>query len=252
MPTTLETFGLNMLQPIQRPEDARQDACKFAASLTITKGQAIGVATATGLGQQLVPGASDGTQNFVGFSMYDFLTDANGKVFFSDSTGRHLAEHAVDHGAHLGQGHLRPGRLEDQGHARCRGGHVHPRRHDHHGRHQQADLYRARWHGHGHQLHRRRHHDRRSRVCRPHRRVERQRDHRSRRDRNWLGHGRSHRRHRWHAVHRRQLCHRRRHVDSCCHDGRERARDRRRARGLPRRSRTSQRLLGDSVITGRA
>jgi hypothetical protein len=87
MPTTLETFGLNMLQPIQRPEDARQDACKFAASLTITKGQAIGVATATGLGQQLVPGASDGTQNFVGFSMYDFLTDANGKVFFSDSTG---------------------------------------------------------------------------------------------------------------------------------------------------------------------
>jgi hypothetical protein len=30
--STLETFALNMLQPIQRPEDARQDAMKFAAS----------------------------------------------------------------------------------------------------------------------------------------------------------------------------------------------------------------------------
>jgi hypothetical protein len=39
-----------------------------------------------------VPGASDGTQNFVGFSMYDFLTDANGKVFFSDSTAAVLAQ----------------------------------------------------------------------------------------------------------------------------------------------------------------
>jgi hypothetical protein len=86
MPATLETLQLNMLQPIQNPEDARSDAMKFAANLTITKGQAVSVTTATALGSPLVPGASDGTQNFVGFSMYDFLTDANGKVFFSDST----------------------------------------------------------------------------------------------------------------------------------------------------------------------
>lgn len=86
MPTTLQTYALNMLQPMQRPEDARQDALRFAASLTITKGQAIGVKTSTGLAQQLVPGATDGTQNFVGFSMYDFLTDASQNVFYSDST----------------------------------------------------------------------------------------------------------------------------------------------------------------------
>jgi hypothetical protein len=67
MPQTLETFQLNMLQPIQNPEDARPDAMKFAASLTITKGQAVSVTTATGLGSPLVPGASDGTQLFVGF-----------------------------------------------------------------------------------------------------------------------------------------------------------------------------------------
>jgi hypothetical protein len=86
MPTTLETYALNMLQPMQRPEDARQDAMKFAASLTVSKGQAVSVTTATALGSPLVPGATDGTQNFVGFSMYDFMTDANGKVFFADTT----------------------------------------------------------------------------------------------------------------------------------------------------------------------
>jgi hypothetical protein len=86
MPQTLETFQLNMLQPMQNPEDARPDAMKFAASLTISKGQAVSVTTATGLGSPLVPGASDGTQLFVGFSAYDFITDSNGKVFFSDST----------------------------------------------------------------------------------------------------------------------------------------------------------------------
>ncbi len=86
MPTTLETFALNMLQPAQRPEDARQDAMRMAASLTISKGQALSVTTATGLGGLLVPGGSGGAQNFVAFSMYDALTDASGNVFFADSS----------------------------------------------------------------------------------------------------------------------------------------------------------------------
>jgi hypothetical protein len=34
MPVTAITAALNMLQPVQRPEDARQDACKFKASMT--------------------------------------------------------------------------------------------------------------------------------------------------------------------------------------------------------------------------
>lgn len=86
MPTTIETYALNMLQPAQRPEDARQDAMRFAASLTVRKGQAVSVTTATGLGGVLVPGGSAGAQNFVGFSMYDFMTDASQNVFLSDST----------------------------------------------------------------------------------------------------------------------------------------------------------------------
>lgn len=85
MPTTLETFQLNMLQPAQRPEDARQDAIKLGVSLTLTKGQALSIKTADGLGYALAPGSSDGTQTAIGLCMYDLKTDANGKIFFSDS-----------------------------------------------------------------------------------------------------------------------------------------------------------------------
>lgn len=90
MPATLITAALNMLQPAQRPEDARQDACKFKASITMTKGQAIGIKTSTGLAEALVPGATDGTQNTVGFNMYDFTTDSSGKVLFNGATANWL------------------------------------------------------------------------------------------------------------------------------------------------------------------
>ncbi len=85
MPTTIEINALNMLQPAQRPEFAMQDAIRLAASLTILKGQALSVTTATGLGGVLVPGGSGGAQNFVGFSMYDVMTDASQNVYFGDS-----------------------------------------------------------------------------------------------------------------------------------------------------------------------
>jgi hypothetical protein len=86
MPVTAITAALNMLQPVQRPEDARQDACKFKASITLIAGQSVGIKTSTGLAEAMVPGASDGTQNFVGFSMYDFTTDSSGKVLFNGTT----------------------------------------------------------------------------------------------------------------------------------------------------------------------
>jgi hypothetical protein len=86
MPSTLITAALDALQPIQRPEDARQDALRFAASLTVAKGQAIGIRTSTGLAEPLVPGATNGTQNFVGFSMYAFTTDGSGNVLYNGST----------------------------------------------------------------------------------------------------------------------------------------------------------------------
>lgn len=86
MPATLLTQATNMLQPIQNPQDARTDAVKFKASITLVAGQAVGIKTSTGLAEALVPGASDGTQNFVGFSMYDFTTDSSGKVLFNGTT----------------------------------------------------------------------------------------------------------------------------------------------------------------------
>jgi hypothetical protein len=86
MPATLVTQALNAVQPVQRPEDARQDAVRFKASITLAAGQAVGIKTSTGLAEALVPGASDGTQNFVGISMYDFTTDASGNPMFNGTT----------------------------------------------------------------------------------------------------------------------------------------------------------------------
>lgn len=90
MPTTLITQALDGIQPAQRPEDARQDAMRFAASLTINKGQSVSVTTATGLGGALVPGGSGGAQNFVGISIYSFTTDTSGNVLFNGTTAGFL------------------------------------------------------------------------------------------------------------------------------------------------------------------
>ena len=88
MLTTIETFDMSqILQPAQRPEDARQDACLMAASQTVVKGTAIGIKTSDQKGYIMVPGASDGTQNFVGFSMYSFVTDANGLAYLGGAAG---------------------------------------------------------------------------------------------------------------------------------------------------------------------
>lgn len=82
MITTIETWDLsNILQPVQSPEDARQDAVRWGPSLTVLKGMAVGKKTADGLCYPMVPGASDGTQNFVGFAMFSFVTDASSNVF---------------------------------------------------------------------------------------------------------------------------------------------------------------------------
>lgn len=86
MPTTLITQALNMVQPVQCPQDARQDAVRFKASITMTAGQSFGIKTSTGLAEALVPGASDGTQNFCGIVMYDFTTDSSGNAMFNGTT----------------------------------------------------------------------------------------------------------------------------------------------------------------------
>lgn len=83
MLTALEQFDLSqILQPVQNPQDARQDAVKWGASLTIARGQAIAIKTSDHLAYAFNPSASDGTQNFAGFSMYTLKTDANNLVYF--------------------------------------------------------------------------------------------------------------------------------------------------------------------------
>lgn len=85
--TELETYAMtNQLQPKQRPEDARQDAGAFGASLTLAKGTIIGKRTADGLLVAYLDTATNGAQTAVGILMYTIKTNSSGQVFFSDST----------------------------------------------------------------------------------------------------------------------------------------------------------------------
>lgn len=86
MPALIETYDLTQyLQPAQRPGDARQDAVKWGPNLAIVKGQAVGIKSSDNNAYPMNVSATDGTQNFVGFSMYGFITDANSKVFYGPS-----------------------------------------------------------------------------------------------------------------------------------------------------------------------
>jgi hypothetical protein len=75
----------NILQPKQRPEDARQDAGAFGASLTLAKGTVVGKKTADNKLYAYASGNADGTQNPVGFLMYSIATDASGNIYYGDS-----------------------------------------------------------------------------------------------------------------------------------------------------------------------
>lgn len=94
MATQLYDFqpGVNMLTPVVIPQGARIDAADFAVSKTFVKGQALGKKTSDLLLYPLDKGATDGTQNFVGFNGISMKTDANGKIYFvtgTDSAAAH-------------------------------------------------------------------------------------------------------------------------------------------------------------------
>ena len=76
----------NMLMPEQDPHDARQDAVAWAPNLVITKGQAVGRITASNLMAAYNNANVDGTQDCRGIAMYSFRTDAQGRVFYGDTT----------------------------------------------------------------------------------------------------------------------------------------------------------------------
>lgn len=75
-----------ILQPVQRPEDARQDAIKFAASQTFKMGDIIAIKASDGLGYPYAAGGSGGLGVGVALSMYDFVTDANGLCYMGQTT----------------------------------------------------------------------------------------------------------------------------------------------------------------------
>jgi len=79
---TIEQYDLGRIfVPAQSPHLAVWSAGRFAPSTTFTAGMSLGQKTADKLLYPMVPGAGDGTQTFMGFSKYDFVTDANGRCF---------------------------------------------------------------------------------------------------------------------------------------------------------------------------
>jgi len=87
MPTVIEVFDLSrILVPVQHPEDARWDSVAWGPNLTVLRGTFAGQKTADMKMYPFVSGAGDGTQTARGIAMYDFMTDANGKVFYGPST----------------------------------------------------------------------------------------------------------------------------------------------------------------------
>ena len=83
----LSTYAAtNILQPKQRPEDARQDAGAFGVSLTLVKGTVLGKKTSDGLLYAYNDSLTSGVNVAVGILMYTIKTDSTGRIFFGDST----------------------------------------------------------------------------------------------------------------------------------------------------------------------
>jgi hypothetical protein len=86
MLTNVRTYTNARLQPAQYPHLAQHNAGVFGPSLTIVAGQALGKKTADGKLYAYADANSDGTQACVGYSIYSFVTDANGQAFIGGST----------------------------------------------------------------------------------------------------------------------------------------------------------------------
>jgi hypothetical protein len=84
--SALSTYtAANILQPKQRPEDARQDAGVFGVSLTLAKGTVLGKKTSDGKLYAYNDSLTNGTEVAVGILMQSIITDSSGNVFYGDS-----------------------------------------------------------------------------------------------------------------------------------------------------------------------
>ena len=88
MPQLIETWTNKRLTPAQYPDEARTEALPFGPSLTVVAGQTIAVSTTTNKGAPYANAGANGTGTAKGLSVYDFTTDANGKVMLGGQAGQ--------------------------------------------------------------------------------------------------------------------------------------------------------------------
>jgi hypothetical protein len=85
MPTTLQTFSPDTLQPSMFPHDERTMAWNFGASLTLAKGTVLAKKASDGKLYAYVD-ATTAVSAAVGILKQSIKTDASGNVFFSTSS----------------------------------------------------------------------------------------------------------------------------------------------------------------------
>ena len=85
MPTTLQTFSPDFLQPSQFPEDARQCSWQFGASLTLAKGQLVAKNATDGKLYAYVD-ATTAVSTCVGILAQSIKTDSDGNVYYSTTS----------------------------------------------------------------------------------------------------------------------------------------------------------------------
>lgn len=85
MPTQLETYNPAKLEPVSFPEVAKIDAVRMGASLTVTKGTVLGKKTSDNKHYAYNDSLTNGTETATCIAVYDFVTDANGKVYLGTS-----------------------------------------------------------------------------------------------------------------------------------------------------------------------
>ncbi|HEV7299706.1 MAG TPA: head decoration protein [Tepidisphaeraceae bacterium] len=85
MPTELESFAMNKLEPAVFPHDARLEAASLGPSQTLLKGRVLGKKIADSKLYPYASGNADGTQVPVAILTHDTVTDANGKHYLGTS-----------------------------------------------------------------------------------------------------------------------------------------------------------------------
>lgn len=75
-----DTYGAAGLVPFMRPQEAVTESVVFGNSLTVVKGQVVGIKTSDGKWYAYSNANADGTETARAVAQYGFTTDANGKV----------------------------------------------------------------------------------------------------------------------------------------------------------------------------